>query len=305
MVKPTNRYHPLLFGKFLLLPTLLATLTLSSGCSKEKAKALQVAAATFASETSKSIDTLENLLLASIAMPTLDDDDKILRDLIGLYDQPNDTSLYSFGALHEITKAAPGTENAINTYATQLNNIRQSYFTFSRIFESLDRGNLLAGDKVIKSQAYALKLSKQLLKFAEMIDTGTIRITDNKRRILLDENLQKTYTVKDKSARDAELAKHSKEIRALIAAEAKMASELKSSLLHSANLGADTLILLNSYQKMSVADILALIKENVSFASNIPSNEDSLKKLLTGISSKIESVTSDPNFSNVLALGIN
>ena len=158
------------FARALCVVGLAILILLCSGCTPEKARALQTAATQFRAESLAAVNYIEILMKKETA--------PVPRSETAASEEFADFIL-------RLKSDQPLTENAIrlalDPYAVTpdpqlekdradfLASLRLQYSTFASLFDDLDRGSFFARDAVKKSEPYAEKLTLQMAAFAQSI----------------------------------------------------------------------------------------------------------------------------------------
>jgi len=173
--------------RFVAISMLLVLLIGDTSCTPEKAKALQTAATSFPSESEAAITTLQNLFSedagASIGLEQNAAEETLS---ILVKEKSIDASTLS-ELLTGSTFQVPTLEDANKEFAA----LQAQYAQFAAMYQALDRGYFFAGKSVKQSEAISIKLTVQMIKFADMIKHTPFQLRG--RRVLLIEKISHAY----------------------------------------------------------------------------------------------------------------
>ena len=277
--------------KTIVAITLCAFVVLLPGCTKEKAEAIKVAAKNFQAEASAALNQIRDILKQNIAMPPTDND-KLAGDL----SQTN----FTYEMLQEVLS-----ENQIGSTETvkidqQIGGIEKYYTEFAQMFNSLPEGHLFGANAVERSEKYAVNLTVQMINLAKMIQDGRIPVRLNAKRILLLEQIQRDNAVSDVKLKQSLLKTDAQQVTALAAEEAQLREQAIAQCLKAAEMGQLVKKLIHEYKSLSVADVLALTQQALTFAADISNQNADVTALLKRYTAVQTQIQNDPYWSKLL-----
>src|SRR5215831_5834338 len=135
--------------RFVACFTVLALLANNTGCTSEKAKALQTAATSFSTESESAITLLQDLFNEDVGVAIQFNQDEFEETLKTLQKQKSINAETLTELLTGSTFRAP----AIQRSEQEFNELRAQYQQFAAMYHSLERGYLFAGKSVKQSEA--------------------------------------------------------------------------------------------------------------------------------------------------------
>jgi len=285
----THRVH----GSWLGLSWVLLVLAVS-GCTEEKALALQSAAMQYRDQAVRALALTAYGVRASTAMPARTPDQ--LADKLKTLDRPIDASTLEFLLTGEAELARAG------DVATQpLDALRERVIAFSAIFDNLPRGSYLAKDEVKRAVPIALRMNQSLLNVAAQIDAGTLRIADNPRRIEIIEDTNAAISMPPGEKRDKALQRAALDMVDLSARERQMQMEANANLLQAAEIGNAVIGLARNYDQVALKDVLNALNDALALAGRISPESQSIKRSLARLQGATKAWEEDPVLKPLLA----
>lgn len=270
----------------------LCLLVAVAGCTKEKANALQVAAQQFRNEALAAIDLYQSLSIATVQMPQESQDEKVafLVGKLKEYGQEVDArilnSLMNYG--HEADGAMALIEKEFQT-------LRTYYTTFYTMFDSLERGRYFNSDDVARAQHVAIKLTLQLITYAEQLHSNDGYLFTGERVLALER-------LNDALKKDDEASLHNA-VRAVlrIRAHEKAAKEaVIVQLLKAAEAGRVVTDAIKEYDALTANDILNNIKDSLNLFSDLDISGTPMEGLISKYTDYSAAVQEDPYWSPLL-----
>jgi len=281
----------LLLGRLLSLLLCLSFVVFNSGCTKDKAEALKTAAKDFRTQANVAIDKLDKLFIDDVAFASLSDEQSIAKIVDSLKNgKPGRRGIEEIVYQSEL--------RALDTskYSQKLNQIRNTYEEFDGMFDDLPRGHYFAGNAVAKSETLAKKLVAQMVFLANYIKANPFRLNARLERAveMRREALAETDTVK----RENQLVLLATEVKA-IRNDTQAANEAAIlECLKGAEIGIRVVHLIQNYKKLSVTDILAIVRDGLARVNQLTGkNTDALMKRVEEINTTI---SSDPDWNAIL-----
>jgi len=244
-----------------------------SGCTEEKALALQSAALQYRDQAVRALGLTAHGLRAATAMPARTPEQ--LADKLNTLEQPLDAATLEFLLTGETELARTA------DIATQpLDQLRDRVIAFSAIFDNLPRGSYLAQDEVRRAVPIALRMNQSLLSVAAQIDAGTLRIADNPRRIEIIEDTNAARGLPPGEKRDKALRRAAQAVAELSAREQQMQREASANLLQAAEIGNAMIGLARNYDQVALKDVLNGLNDALALAGRISPESQSIKRSL-------------------------
>lgn len=286
MLHRVRRVWPGVVGLVLLLAV--------SGCTEDKALALQSAAIQYRDQAVRALTLTASGIRAATAMPARTPDQ--LADQLKSLDQPLDATILEVLLKGEAELAQSG------AIATQpLDALRNQVDAFSSIFDNLPRGSYLAQDEVKRAVPVALRLNQSLLNVAAQIEAGTVRIADNPRRIEIIEDTNAALALSPGDKRDKALLRAAQAISELSIRDRQMQREAQLSLLQAAEIGNALIGLARNYDQLALQDVLHGLNDALTLAGRISPESQSLKRSLKRLQGATEAWENDPVLKPLLA----
>lgn len=286
MLHRVRRVWPGVVGLVLLLAV--------SGCTEDKALALQSAAIQYRDQAVRALTLTASGIRAATAMPARTPDQ--LADQLKSLDRPLDATILDHLLKGEAELAQSG------AIATQpLDALRNQVDAFSSIFDNLPRGSYLAQDEVKRAVPVALRLNQSLLNVAAQIEAGTVRIADNPRRIEIIEDTNAALALSPGDKRDKALLRAAQAISELSIRDRQMQREAQLSLLQAAEIGNALIGLARNYDQLALQDVLHGLNDALTLAGRISPESQSLKRSLKRLQGATEAWENDPVLKPLLA----
>jgi hypothetical protein len=265
-----------------------------SGCTEEKALALQSAALQYRDQAVRALGLTAHGLRAATAMPARTPEQ--LADKLNSLEQPLDAATLEFLLTGETELARTA------DIATQpLDQLRDRVIAFSAIFDNLPRGSYLAQDEVRRAVPIALRMNQSLLSVAAQIDAGTLRIADNPRRIEIIEDTNAARGLPPGEKRDKALRRAAQAVAELSAREQQMQREASANLLQAAEIGNAMIGLARNYDQVALKDVLNGLNDALALAGRISPESQSIKRSLARLQGATRAWEEDPVLKPLLA----
>jgi len=265
-----------------------------SGCTEEKALALQSAALQYRDQAVRALGLTAHGLRAATAMPARTPEQ--LADKLNTLEQPLDAATLEFLLTGETELARTA------DIATQpLDQLRDRVIAFSAIFDNLPHGSYLAQDEVRRAIPIALRMNQSLLNVAAQIDAGTLRIADNPRRIEIIEDTNAARGLPPGEKRDKALRRAAQAVAELSAREQQMQREASANLLQAAEIGNAMIGLARNYDQVALKDVLNGLNDALALAGRISPESQSIKRSLARLQGATRAWEEDPVLKPLLA----
>lgn len=282
----------LVFTRVVAIFLCLSFVTFNSGCTKEKAEALKTAAKDFRTQAGVAIDKLDKLFIDDVAFASLSTEESLNKIIDSLKNGPPGRR-----GIEEIVYESEVRALDTSKYSQKLNHIRNTYEEFEDMFDDLPRGHYFAGDAVAKSENLAKKLVAQMVFLAKYIKTNPFRLNARLQRAvdMRRDALAETDAVK----KENKFLLLATEIRA-IRTDTQTANESAIlECLKGAEIGMRVVHLIQNYKKLSVADVLAIVRDGLGRVNQLTGkNTDALMKRVEEIHTTI---SSDADWNAILA----
>ena len=277
----------------LLFLVILSTLLFTAGCNKEKAEAIKVAAETFRVEALAAIEKVNHLLTQSVTL-LVDEEDAIKRIARDLEKEEKFEARELTFVLGEgdISKAA------IGKVKQEFEMIGQGYYQFEEMFRSLPKGAFLAMDSVKRAEKFAIRLTVQLIQFAEHLKRNPVQYTE--RRILILGRIGEAKKIQDPSARAGRWMAIAKEIVDLRKDEQRANQEAIVQCLKAAETGKLIAQLIRDYSSLSAEDLLVAVRNTLSFVAGISGGHQEVVGLLERYKAIETTIREDPYWKEML-----
>lgn len=280
-------------GVWLAVCGLMLALAIS-GCTEEKALALQSAALQYRDQAVRALALTAHGIRAATAMPARTPDQ--LADKLKTLNRPLDAGTLEFllTGEAELARAADGVTQPLDALRDRVN-------AFSAIFDNLPRGSYLAQDEVKRTVPIALRMNQSLLNVAAQIDAGTIRIADNPRRIEIIEDTNQALGLPPGEKRDKALLRAAQAMVELAARELQMQREANMNLLQAAEIGNTMIGLARNYDQLALRDVLNSLNDALALAGRISPETQSIKRSLARLQGATRAWEEDPVLKPLLA----
>jgi hypothetical protein len=269
-------------------------LILSLGCNKEKAEAIKIAAEKFRVEAVAAIEKVNHLLIQSITV--LVDEEDALKRIAG--DLAEEEKIEA-KELAFLLKEGDISEDAAKKVKQEFEMIAQGYYQFEEMFRSLPKGAFLARGAVKKSEKFAIRLTIQLIQFAEHLKHHPVQYTE--RRALLLKKISEAKKIGDPNARLDRLMGIAKDIVDLQKDEQKANQEAIVQCLRAAETGKIIAHLIRDYGSLSVEDLLMAVRNTLSFVAGISGGHQDVVGLLERYKAVETTIREDPYWKEILA----
>lgn len=282
------------------LPLLLLTCCLAfplSGCTEEKANALQVAAKQFRNEALLAVDLYESFSISTVR-GTLESQDETIAFLVGkLKEHGKKVDLAIFNALlnygHE-------SDAAVEAVKEEFGEVKKYYTLFSSMFDSLQRGHYFNPEAVARAEHISIKLTLQLIQYAKTLKTHSgYMFTADRARALdrLNSALERNN--------DADLRSAVEDILSISIREDTAKSAVITQLLKAAEAGRIVTESIKGYGNLTANDILNNITDGLNVFAGLNFAGMDMDGLVAKYADYAQSVRSDPYWAPVLDRQIN
>lgn len=173
------------------------------------------------------------------------------------------------------------------------------------MFDSLPQGHFFAADSVRKSEAYAVKLTVQMINLAGLIQDGKIPVRLNAKRILLVEQIRQHNAIADEKGRQDLLKNDAQQITALAAEEAALRTQAITQCLKAAESGRLMSKLIRDYKTLAVGDVLALTRQSLGFVADMSNQNADVVSLLNRYNAVGNEIQADPYWNKLLDVKLN
>ena len=279
----------------------LAMLTLL-GCNKQKAEALKIAAENFRGDTIESIDLMNALFQETISITALTEEQEINQITTDLQDLSNSASI-SASILNEWTADSKIGLKAQGRLADEFQKIKNQYYTFEDMFNSLEEGSYFAKDAVKRSEEISIKLTMQLVNYAQLIDELDFPFNGKRADLILQMQAAKKETNAELQAQLFKLA--ATNFIVLRKSEEQAKKQAITSLLKAAHRGQQVSELIRNYDKMSIQDLLVTIKEGLNYVNTVSGGSQNVTDALSKLDHIETTITSDPYWNVLLNQPVN
>lgn len=272
---------------FLLMFTILFS---QAGCTKEKAEALKTTAKAFQAQADVAVDNLEKLFIADVAFTPEAKEEIVARTMTDLQVNP-----FGRRQLETIVDGVKLKELDTSAYSQKLASIRTTYSEFAAMYENLPRGSYFAGDAVERSEKMAIKLTAQMLSLGKFIKAHPFK---------LNARLQEVRRKRNEAMKETNAAVRELKLRAVaediinLKNETDAANNLAiAECTKGAAIGLEVAKLTRQYKKLSVQDVLQIMKEVLPAISQLTGkNTDDLMGRLGNIQLAIDN---DPVWQDI------
>lgn len=263
-----------------------------SGCTEEKAKALQLAAESFKNEADVACAMAANSLKASVAMPPRTRTD-IAKHL---------ANAKKFGAseLEIIYSDSSMVDAGTAPALAALGKVCEAHRQLAAIYSDLPRGYLLSTDDVKRAQKHVVNVTMRFAKLAQVIDMLPSVGRDNIARIKIIEARARAMAVTDEKVRAPLLDGIADEILANQAREAKNRALVMAQFDKATSLGEKLAQAGVNYDRLSVADLLDSLREFSSLYGGITGRTVVAQNAIERINGVEARIKNDPQLSPLL-----
>ncbi|WP_129586528.1 hypothetical protein [Pseudodesulfovibrio hydrargyri] len=268
-----------------------------SGCTEEKANALQVAAKQFRNESLSALDLYESFTISTIR-GTRENQDETVAFLVGkLKEHGKKVDLPIFNALlnygHE-------SDAAVEPLKEEFSELKKYYTLFASIFDSVQRGHYFNKEAVARAEHVSIKLTLQLIQYAETLKehSGYMFTADRARAL---DRLNKAL----ESNNDADLRSAVEDILSIRNREDTAKAAVITQLLKAAEAGRIVTESIKDYGNLTANDILNNITDGLNVFAGLNIAGVDTDGLIAKYADYAQSVRSDPYWGPVLDMPIN
>jgi hypothetical protein len=299
---------PFVTRSWVLLGFAIASLSLT-GCSVEKARALQGAALQFRNESITAIAAIDTMRNRELEAPPQTDSEMRQGFIARILNtkQPISGELIDFA----IDPLKPPKVPEWDSFITDL---RSQYEGFNAIFEQLDSKSVVSRDEVKKSADYARTLTVQMALLADAISKNPPILIQHRGRVVVKfQKLRKDYQaviakLNDGSGNPQQLNQRKSELETqagellgewqqIKREEQKLLESTVAQCIKAATIGKEVIEAANNYDRMDLNQLNALIPRALSIASTFTGKDYStLRARATRI---VRDIQSDPLWSGV------
>ncbi len=277
--------------------SLMVIFVFISGCSKEKAEAIKLAAGQFRAEAVSALDNVENLFKQGASNPVESSEERLKDITNSLSGTGNITSKKLDFLLNEGNIG----QESVNAIDKEFEELKARYYLFEGMFRSLPAGSYFAKDAVKKAEKHAINMTLEFIKFADTLQSWPVQFTG--RRILLIEKIAKGKAIQDANLRALHLELSAQDILTLEKDEKTAKEKAILQCLKASEAGKLVAELIRKYEKLNVSDILDMTKDTLGFVSEI--SDGDLDSLMEEFNSVETSITGDKYWSKVLDVNLN
>ena len=280
--------RPFLFvsvGIMVTIPLVLA------GCTPEKARQLQTAAAQFRANAQDAIAAVRDLMGAEIAPPARTEGqkaDQFSSNILSLPESNRIDGDMMDMAIDPYTVRLSSSEVAAQN--SLLDGLSQQYSMFAAMFDDLEAGSFLARKKVGMTKQYAVTLTAQMAGIAKNIAENPPRLIQQRTAVVVQvDKVRRDQTLTPDQKRQAlsDLMGRWLDVKGQ---ETAIQKSVVSKCLIAASSGQSVLRLTDSYNRLSVDDITRLTTDMLSMGERITGkNLDDLKSLNEKVLSFLQS----------------
>lgn len=277
-------------------------LLLVSGCNKQKAEALKIAAERFRNDAISALDQMNFLFIQSMSvvqMSTEEEVESVVKDLTDL-ESPEAINAELLDFWSEEVTLGNAAESSVNS---EFDDLKSQYYTFEGIFTSLDKGSFFAKEAVKNAEKHALNLTLQLINFSKILQNNDFRFTA--RRVLIIERMRAAKSEENPALQKELMENAAKAFVQLRIEEEQFKEEAIRQCLKSAESGRMVTELIRDYDKMKVTDILNSIKNSMNYGIEITGGNQKISDLLTKFEGVEKTIREDPYWKIILAQEIN
>lgn len=271
----------------------LSLLAANTSCTPEKAKALQTAATNFSSESEAATRTLQELFVTDVGASVESDQNELEETFRTLQHEKS----ISADTLSELLTGSSFSAPALDESNKEFGALQAQYAQFAAMYQSLERGYLFAGDSVKQSESVAIKLTVQLINFAQIVKRTPFQFRS--RRVLLIEKINRAYQLSEEEARNEALRSAAQDVVQLRKDEVVANDNSIRQCLKAAEAGRVTTNLIRDYKKMSIADMLSTVNDSLTFIGDI-SKEPNVTNALKKYAAIEATIRTDPYWSPML-----
>lgn len=273
---------------------LTVLLLLATGCTEEKALGLRSVAVQYRDHAVRALNLVANGVRSATAMPARTAEDLVAK--LKVQTRPLDAATLEFLLTSDAALA-----RATGEATKPLEVLRGNVTALAAIFENLPQGSYLSKDEVARTLPLILRLNQSLLNLAQQIDAGTIRMTDNVRRIEVIEAANVAIAMPAGDKRDTALRRTADALLDLTEREHQMQQEAAVALLQAAEIGNELIRLARDYEQISIKDLLSGLNDALQLAGQISPESKSIKQALSRLQATTKALEEDPVLKPLLA----
>jgi len=275
---------------------LLALIALC-GCTEEKANALQVAAKQFRNESIAAITLYESLTLSTITLPQ-ENQEKTVAFIVGkLKEHEGEVTPEIFSSiLAHGQEADPASAMIKDEFAK----LKSFYTTFNAMFDSVKEGHFFNAQAVDKAQHVCIKLTLQLINYADNLKKRDGYLFSAERALALEELNAAIAGKKDAEISAAVRASLNIRDREKAAKDAVIVQILKA-----AESGRIVTESIRSYDSITTNDILNNIKTGLNTFAGLNIRGQDIDEMITRYDAFAKDVHADPYWAPILQMKLN
>lgn len=263
-----------------------------SGCTEEKAKALQLAAESFKNEADAACAMAADSLRASVAMPP--------RTRAEISKGLADSTKFGASELEIIYSDSAIVDAGIAPALAALGEVCKAHRQLAAIYSDLPRGYLLSADDVRRAQKHVVNVTVRFARLAQVINSLPGIGRDNIARIKIIEARANAMAVTDEKVRAPLLDAVAEQILANQKNEAQNRALVMAHFDKATSLGETLARASLDYDRISVADLLESLREFSSLYGDITGRTAVAQNAVERISSVETRIKNDPRLSPLL-----
>ena len=277
---------------------LVLALSLTFGCTKEKAEAIKIAAENFRMEAVSAIKKVNSLFIQSVSLPSESADAETKRIATDL-EKEEVIDAKKIGFLLQEKSTGQRSADKINQ---EFEGIELRYYQFEGMFRSLPQGSYFAQDAVKKAEKHAIQLTLELMNFGGKLKDYPVQFTG--RRVSIQERVQEAKQIKDLDARRGLLMLAAGDLLKLRNEEEAAKQEAITQCLKAAESGRLLTHLIRNYDTMNVEDMLNSVRNTLGLITEISGGQKDLVSLLETYKAAESQIRKDPYWKEVLSLEV-
>lgn len=286
---------PLFFNSKTLL--LMLFVFFLSGCTEEKAKALQILAESFKNEADLSCSMAATSIITSVSMPRKTPQE--LSDL--LITEKSITS----NVLDQIESETNLVDEAMKSSLDALDRVCIAHRKLSAIYTDLPRGYLFASNDIKNAQRHVTNVTVRFARLASILATNPNIGKNNAVRIKIIEAGNKALAVADEKTRLSLVEHIVEDIQKNLVNESRNRNQLMTQFAKTVSIGDKLSRASVEFDKLSLSDLIQSLKEFTSLYRGVTGQTESSKEALDFIN-KIESqIRNDPVLKPLLDAELN
>lgn len=276
----------------LKLPLLLLVVFCLSGCTEEKAKALQLAAESFKNEADAACALGADGIKAAVAIPARTRGE-IAKSLA-------DAKKFGANELEIIYSDSSIVDSGVKPALDALSKACEAHRQLAAIYTDLPRGYLLAIDDVKRAQKYVVNVTARFAKLAHVVESLPSIGRDNVARIKIIEARAKAMAVTDEKVRSPLLDSIAEDILSNQTNEAQNRVRVMSQFAKAVVLGEKLAHASLDYDKLSVADLLESLREFSTLYGSITGRAAVAQNAIERINNAETRIKNDPRLRPLL-----